>query len=188
MFKTRLKLYIAIILAVLASGLLGPFIRPAKHNKHIPVEPIALNIALFQNEAMLGLKSVSLVNTYPSDYQSEFASNYYLITILNGDKTLFTGKTIRSYIIISDDFSGDEATGAISEVGLGDFELNLPYYKDATMVVIADETGRQVLDINLTDYLLSPPSTATRSCGDGVCADGENLLMCAADCSFRIKQ
>lgn len=186
-FKERLRFYIGILLALVFSVFLSPFVQPNKHNKTIPVAPVSLNISLYQGTGILGVQSVGLANSYPSDYQSDFDSNYYLITIKNGEKILFTGKTIRSYVIVSEDFSETDIRGETIQKPLGDFALHLPYYEDATAIDITDENGQKALVIDLTKYPLTP-LTVQQACGDGICADNESLLMCFSDCSYKINQ
>lgn len=188
MLKTRHKIFLGIVLALILSVVLRPFVQPPKQNKHIPTNPVAMNILLFQaSSGVLRMKSIALRGQYPSDYQSEFDSNYYTITLMKGDKTLFTGKTVRSYTIISEEFDGTPH-GETSEIPLGDFELNLPYYKDATTLVMTEDTGREVLHVDLTQYPLTPLPVSKQYCGDGICADNENLLMCFSDCSYRMNE
>ncbi len=187
MVNKRIKLYISLLLALVVSVFFSPIVQPVKQNKHIPTQPVSMNLSLFQNkDGIVRMKSIALREHYPSDYQSKYNSNYYTITLKQGKRTVFTGQIVRSYMIISENMN-EMPEGESSEIPLGDFELNLPYYKDATTLILVDDTGQEVLTVDLTQYPLTLPQTDKAYCGDGICADNEGLLMCFSDCSFKLK-
>ena len=181
MFKSRLKIYLGIALALVVSVFLSPLVQPIKQNKHIPTKPLSLIVSLTQKSSgQLRMTSVAIREHYPSDYQSKFNSNYYTITLTDGGKTLFTGQTVRSYVLISEELD-ETPEGEISEIPLGDFELNLPFYKNATTLILTEDTGTEALRVDLKQYKLTLPDSKNH-CGDGVCADNENVLWCSIDC------
>jgi hypothetical protein len=192
-------------------------IKQPKFN-NIPVVPVSFLVELNQNEAgELTYKSSALVNGYPRDYQLNSDSNYYTILLKKSDTVLFTGKTIKSLIIVSErkKITGTPTntnnvipTAGIDEkvilpfgepignadeepvqqiLPLNDFELNLPYYKDATELVIQDEEGNVALSLDLTTINVKQPEAAIETCGDGICSDHENIFMCRDDCSYSLR-
>ena len=88
----------------------------------------------------------------------------------------------RKKIIIEERFSvnGSEELHNQREELFGKFTLNLPYYEDAATIVFTHEGGTEVLKISLDKYTFAKPEIRN-TCGDGVCSDKENLIMCYKD-------
>lgn len=186
-FGTKFKIILSIIFAVFLSYFLSVMFQP-KLNKTIPVQPISLKVDLIQNsDNSLTTKSISIEQDYAQDYQTDFESNYYEIKIKKGNEVLFTGKTVKSYVIIKENFGNEGIEGESDEKPLENFTLYLPYYSDATEVIITDDTGTETLHENLSTFKLIAPNKMKESCGDGICSDNENLLMCYSDCSASMK-
>lgn len=172
----RLKIIAGIILALLVSFF---FIQPKQND--IPTTPLILEVKINQSpNNVLTMKDISIINGYASDYQTDLQRNFYSIELFNGKKKLFTGKTMKKELIINE-WLYENPKSEVSEQNLGDFMLDLPYYKEATKLVITEDNGKEVLSEDLTSQNLSEPKLQN-SCGDGVCTDNENLLMCYSDC------
>ncbi len=178
--KMRIKIFVAIIIALFISFLFL-LIKPKEND--IPVQPLALKLELSQQpDYSLMVKGVSIQNVYSPDYQTDIQNNFYTIEIKNKNKLLFTGKTVKKHIIINE-WLGENPRNEVREELLGDYIFYLPYYKEATELIMTDEKGREALRIDLsTQNLKAPPMRNT--CGDGICSDNENLLMCYTDCKY----
>lgn len=176
--QLRIKIIAAILFALFISFL---FIKPKEND--IPILPIAMQIDLTQQEDnSFRLRNISVVDGYAPDYQNDFQSNYYRIELKKEDKVLYTGKMIKQHIVIHE-WLKESPHGEVTEEKLGDFSLYLPYYKDATELVITEDTGKEALKIDVTSKELVAPKLSN-TCGDGVCTDNENLMMCYTDCKY----
>lgn len=176
--QLRIKIIAAIILALVMSFL---FIKPKENN--IPILPISLQLDLTQQaDNSFHLKNISVVTGYAPDYQNDFQSNYYKIEMKKEGKVLFTGKMIKQNIVIHE-WLKENPRADVKEERLGDFSLYLPYYKNATQLIITEDTGKEALHVDLTSQKLVAPEMPN-TCGDGICTDNENLLMCYTDCKY----
>jgi hypothetical protein len=169
-----LKIGLALIFALLVALL---FVAPKKND--IPVLPVALELHLSKKNESLILIDSKITEGYPPDYQTDIENNYYKIQILKNDEVLFTGKTITDSITIRESESPEN--NMVSEP-LTDFTLDLPYYKNADQVIITNDKGKKMISINLSELNLAMPATTRKTCGDGICSDNENILMCHTDC------
>lgn len=170
----KLKIILALIFALFIAYL---FVEPKKND--IPVLPVALQLNLSKENDSLILTDSEIVEGYAPDYQTDIENNYYKIEILKGTNVLFTGKTITNSITIRNSESRQD--NVISEP-LTEFTLDLPYYKNADQVIITNDKGEKMININLSELNLGMPETTRKTCGDGICSDNENILMCHADC------
>ncbi len=176
--QLRIKIIGAIIIALLFSFI---FIKPKEND--IPVQPISYTMQLHQNsDNAVTVKDLSIQNSYSPDYQTDLIDNYYLIQIKDKDKVLFTGKTVKRKRLV-EEWLYDNPRNEIREEHLNDFILSLPYFKNATSITLTDDAGQEALYIDLTTQNLSMPNIQN-SCGDGICTDNENLLMCYTDCKY----
>lgn len=174
--KLRIKIIVAIIIALLVSFL---YIKPKEND--IPILPISMKLDLQkQNNNSFALKNIAVVTGYAPDYQNDFQSNFYKIEIKKDKKILFTGKMFKQHIVIHE-WLYENPRADIEETELKDIELYLPYYKDATELIITEDSGTEVLTVDLKSKKLIAPKLQN-TCGDGVCTDNENLLMCYTDC------
>src|SRR3990167_1254862 len=176
-FKGYLKNRLFLILLIAASLLVVFFItiffgKLSKKND-IPVTPMTLHI--------------KLVEGYSADYQFRFPNNYYQIDQNDRQgKNIFHGQTPSKVTIIEERFSTnnlEEEFHNQKEELRGTIILNLPYYKNAESIRFSDELNKDVLNIKLTDHLLTEPELSNH-CGDGICADNENILFCSKDCKI----
>lgn len=176
--KLRIKIIVAIVLALLISFL---FIKPKEND--IPVLPISMKLDLQkQNNNTFSLNDVTVVTGYAPDYQNDFQSNFYKIEIKKDKKVLFTGKMFKQNIVIHE-WLYENPRATIEEIELKDFDLYLPYYKEATQLIITEDSGQEVLNVDLKSKKLIAPKLQN-TCGDGICTDNENLLMCYTDCKY----
>ncbi|QQS44694.1 hypothetical protein IPM65_03820 [Candidatus Roizmanbacteria bacterium] len=179
----RVKVGIALFSAILLSFFILLVWRPKQND--IPVEPYAIRLALTQAEdKTLSVGSVDTLAGYAPDYQTDMQDNYYLMKIMDRDKVLFTGKMPKSQIIVKEKIDGDDKRAIYEEKGWGTFDLLIPFYETATMLVFTDESGTEMLSLDLQRLSLPTPEPKREACGDGICADDENILMCYKDCSF----
>ena len=191
-FKGYLKNRLFLILLIAASLLVVFFItiffgKLSKKND-IPVTPMTLQIELAQSSDMkLQLQNIKLVEGYSADYQFRFPNNYYQIDQNDRQgKNIFHGQTPSKVTIIEERFSTnnlEEEFHNQKEELRGTIILNLPYYKNAESIRFSDESNKEVLNIKLTDHLLTEPELSNH-CGDGICADNENILFCSKDCKI----
>lgn len=179
--KHRVKIVIAMLFALSITFLIL-YLRPKQNS--IPVMPLALRINLTQMpDKTLQLRSLDLIEGYASDYQTDMRSNFYQMELSQGEKSLFKGKTIKSRIMIRENLLASETQAQIEEKELGEFTLYIPYYQKAEKLIFSDENGREALNINLKEKNLKEPQIG-KTCGDGICTDNENLLMCYRDCRY----
>ena len=177
-FKIRVKIIIGIILALFISFL---FIPPKQNN--IPSVPVALLLNLTQlNNNTLTLKKIEVVERYSPDYQTDLQNNYYLIQIKKNDSLLFQGKMPKKEIIIKESLMTNSSQ-QLEIKNLDDFELYLPYFENATTLLITEDSGKVALNVDLALKKLKMPELKN-TCGDGICTDNENLLMCYSDCKY----
>lgn len=184
--KYRLKIIIGMILAIVVTFLVL-FLEPKQND--IPVMPLAVHLKLFQRpeDKTLELKDISLIEGYAPDYQTDMQANYYQIELREGNRSLFKGKTIKSHIKITENLIAGQAKSEVEESLLNDFTLDLPYYKNADALIFSDESGNEMLQVDLKKQNLTEPMI-TQSCGDGVCTDNENMLICYSDCSYKLRR
>lgn len=181
--KLRIKILVAIIIALLLSFL---FIKPKEND--IPVVPIGFKLELSQlSNRALELNNIAITNGYAPDYQTDLQHNYYLIQFKKGKEVLFTGKAPSQKIWIMENRDPDELYHKIETNELGNFTLFLPYYKNASHLIITKDTGEEVLNIDLAAHNLIEPEMP-KTCGDGVCSDNENIMMCYTDCKYLLPQ
>lgn len=212
--KLPLRIFTLIgILMALGASYVIVFIWQFPQN-NIPSGPASLVISINQKSPeILDLDSIKVTNNYPQDYQLDLKSNYYVIQLKKGSEILFTGKTVKSYEVVNEEFFGPTIAPKITEsqvnnagvfrienlseglskdettfLPLKNFQLNLPYYSQATTLSILDEKGVQLLSIELSKYNLEAPIVKTKTCGNGVCTSGENIINCVQDCSYNLKQ
>lgn len=179
--KHRVKIVIAMLFALSVTFLIL-FLRPKQNS--IPVMPLALRINLTQMpDKTLQLRTLDLIEGYASDYQTDMRSNFYQMELREGTKSLFKGKTIKSRITIRENLLASETQAQIEEKELGEFTLYIPYYQEAEKLIFSDENGQEVLNIDLKEKNLKEPQIR-KTCGDGICTDNENLLMCYRDCRY----
>ena len=176
--KTRIKIGIAIVIALLLSFL---FIKPKE--KDIPVQPLALKLHVIQQpDNTFEMKDISVVNAYAPDYQTDMQDNFYKIEFTKEAQVLFTGKTVKKSITINE-WLYENPKNEVKEEDLGDVTFYLPYYKNATALTFTDDSGNEALYVDLSKRNFVEPEIP-QSCGDGVCTDNENLLMCYTDCKY----
>ncbi len=179
----RVKVGIALFSAILLSFLIILVWKPKQND--IPVEPYAMRLALTQaDDRTLSVGTIDTLAGYAPDYQTDMQENYYQMKIMDDEKVLFTGKMPKTQIIVKEKIDGDDIHAIYEEKDWGTFDLLIPFYETATMLIFTDETGAEVLSVDLQSLSLPTPQPMKESCGDGICADDENILMCYKDCSF----
>jgi len=181
--KYRTKVAIALFSAIVLSFFIISIRKPKQND--IPVQPYAVRLALTQAEdKTLTVGSIDTLAGYSPDYQTDIQENYYQMKIMNKDKVLFTGKIPKTQIIVKEKIDGEDKYAIYEEKGWGTFDLLVPFYETATQLVFTDDTGAEMLSIDLQSLALPTPRPMKGACGDGICADDENILICYKDCSF----
>lgn len=179
----RVKVGVAIFSAILLSFFIILVWKPKQND--IPVEPYAMRLSLTQaDDRTLSVGAVDTLAGYAPDYQTDMQDNYYQMKILDDDKILFTGKLPKTQIIVKEKIDGKDTYATYEEKGWGTFDLLIPFYKSATMLLFTDESGEDVLSVDLQSLSLPTPKPMKEACGDGICADNENFLKCYTDCSL----
>lgn len=179
----RTKVAIALFSAILLSFFVISIRKPKQND--IPVRPYAIRLSLTQAEdKTLSFGSATTLAGYSPDYQTDMQENYYRMQILDQGKVLFTGKMPKTQIIVKEKIDGEDHNVTYEEKGWGTFDLLVPFYETATMLIFTDEKGTEILSVDLQRIELPTPQPSGKACGDGICADDENILMCYKDCSF----
>ncbi len=180
----RIKIIAAIGVSILLT--LGFYLLFNQKKTSNPVQLLSYVLQLEQtNNFELSLENISIKQEYAPDYQTSIPEHYYAISIRQGDRELFRGRTVKQYTVIKEKMFID--TGSVESdkqmLPLGKFTLRLPWFQQADNIVFYDESGEVKLQVDLKAYNLEIPPIEP-SCGDGICSDDENILMCHKDCSF----
>lgn len=179
----RMKVSIALFAAIFLSFFILLIWRPKQNN--IPVRPYAIRFTLTQAaDKTLSVGNIDTLAGYAPDYQTDIQDNYYQMIIKDRDEILFTGKMPKTQIIVKEKLDGEDTHAIYEEKGWGTFELLIPFYETATELVFTDDAGTEMLSVDLQSLGLPTPQPLKGACGDGICADDENILMCYKDCSF----
>jgi len=116
---------------------------------------------------------------YPSEPEKELEmgpNQYWLQLISSSGQSLDLRKfSIDPRVSPRPPFPGEE-TGSVGNIQVDEFSkiIYLPYYQDAKLLLLFD-ANKNLLDQKDVSYLIP-------GCGDGVCGDKENYLICASDC------
>ena len=193
-FKRKLKNNVMIVLALIMSlfivFMITMFFGNLAKKNDIPVTPTTLQIKLAQSSDMrLQLQNIKLVEGYSADYQFKFPDHYYQIDQYDRQgNVIFHGETPSIITIIEERFSPGNIKEEVQnqkEELRGTIFLNLPYFKNAEIIRFSDESNKEILKISPADHILTEPKLSNH-CGDGICADNENVLFCSKDCKINL--
>jgi hypothetical protein len=137
----------------------------------------------------LSLKTLSVENSYSSDYKLAIPYGYYTVKIRgDGDNELFSGTVAKNKVIFpADEIELQEGEGSSSGVALeplSEIALYLPYYTRAKKIIFYDEKNLEKLQVDFGEIGL-PEDYTRRLCGNGICDFNENILFCFKDCRPR---
>lgn len=104
----------------------------------------------------LVFESAAFSNSPPLDYKLNLPKNYYLVKIFNREgKELFSGKIPSQKILMPPPPLPGQNPGEPIIQPLTEIVLFLPYYKNAEKIMIFNEKGTLLLEINLAEVLKS---------------------------------
>lgn len=141
----------------------------------------ALHVQLQQSaKDLLSVQMVEAVESYPIIHDRSYDSLYYTISMLDASGNELYAQQVRSHYIELHHPLLPELKSTIN--------LYLPYSEQTSDIVVTDENGTEVLNINLADYNLASPALAGDLCGNAVCdaAIGENENSCRVDCGAHL--
>lgn len=142
-----------------------------------------IHITLSQSsEDLLTLDGLETLDIYPLDSTRANTTKYYNIAVHDQDDTTLFESQVEKYAFTTH----SEAKPRLTP----DFDLYLPYYLEATKVVITNEAGTEVLTVDLQTQSIAPPTIPDPEalCGNTVCdaAIGEDENSCRADCGAHL--
>jgi len=184
--KKFFKIFLILVLALVIVSIIISAI-----NLQTPGEPIyhqALEVRLNQvQENVLQLTSMQIIDTYPSDNKFTHSfKNYYLLQMQDAkNKVLFETVTAKSEIL---SFFTDPRYPQRPPLVILKKELNLflPVYQKAVKLLVSNESGQEIMNINLKGIIKQKSSNIKqRLCGNGICDQSENFINCFTDCGLK---
>lgn len=117
----------------------------------------AINIILdHSNPALPTVISVSIVDTNPEYYQLSQRDHFFIVREVDENGSVLFQGEVKRYKLAAPAVEGDQYT----EIPDNPVLMNIPYHMEARKVRILDETGNQLLEIDLGLYSVGPTPTA----------------------------
>lgn len=185
---TKFKIILAILAVLILVTSFTFFLSSRSGNK--PVSHAAVKVVLGQTpDYTLSLKTLSVENSYSSDYKLAVPYGYYNVKIIgDGDSEFFSGTVARNKVAFPPDEielqNGETSSVNVTLEPLSEIALYLPYYTRAKKIVFYDEKNLEKLQVDLGETSL-PEDYTRRLCGNGICDFNENILFCFKDCRPR---
>lgn len=108
---------------------------------------------------------------------NQYSGNYYAKIISFNNSTIgrYNFSVSLNTYIDSFDENGTAIDGGVLTSNSSEINLKLPYYENAKEIVIYDINNKEKLRIDVSMY-------SKTKCGDGICSNSENYVICNKDC------